>query len=105
MRQLRPAEADARLREHPAPVLLDVREPWEVAVCYIEGSLHVPMARVPAALRGLDPAQEIIVLCHHGMRSQQVALYLLRAGFDKVSNLAGGIDAWAREVDGSLGTY
>lgn len=105
MRQLRPAEADARLHEHPAPLLLDVREPWEVAVCSVEGSLNVPMARVPATLRELDPAREIIVLCHHGIRSQRVALYLLQAGFDKVSNLAGGIDAWAREVDASLGTY
>lgn len=88
-----------------SPVLLDVREPWEFQTCHIEGAMHVPMGQIPNAHKNLDPMQETIVVCHHGMRSLQVAQYLERVGFKNVVNLTGGIDAWAREVDPNMPVY
>ena len=98
------------LQEHLAtttsqPLLLDVREPYEWAICHIEGSRHIPMNQIPEASAGLDPEQETIVICHHGARSARVAIYLRQTGFTKVLNLAGGIDAWARDVDPDMATY
>jgi rhodanese-related sulfurtransferase len=87
------------------PLLLDVREPWEWDRARIEGSWLVPMREVPARLEELDPAREVIAICHHGARSQQVALYLERNGFSKVHNLQGGVDAWSRTVDPAVPLY
>jgi rhodanese-related sulfurtransferase len=87
------------------PVLLDVREPWERAICSLPESLHVPMNAVPARAGELDPAADLVVLCHHGSRSFQVGLYLERLGFARVYNLNGGVDAWARTVDPSMPIY
>jgi rhodanese-related sulfurtransferase len=89
----------------PPPLLLDVREPQEFAICHIAGSRHIPMNQVPQALDQLDPERETIVICHHGMRSARIANYLEQVGFDKVLNLAGGIHAWACEVDSDMPTY
>lgn len=90
---------------NPRPLLLDVREPHEWAICHIEGSRHIPMNQVPQHGAQLDPKQETIVICHHGARSARVAAYLQQMGFSKVINLSGGIDAWAREIDPDLPTY
>jgi rhodanese-related sulfurtransferase len=87
------------------PVLLDVREPWEYDVARLEGSLLVPMRAIPARTPELDPDAETVVICHHGGRSMQVAMFLERTGFGRVYNLAGGVDAWARQVDPSMATY
>ncbi len=105
IQQLSPAQVRTRLEAEPAPLLLDVRERWEVEVCSIAGSQNLPMSQLPGALASLDPQRETVVVCHHGMRSQQVAMFLERAGFAKLINLAGGIDAWAREVDPDMATY
>ncbi|RPH64771.1 MAG: sulfurtransferase [Burkholderiales bacterium] len=88
-----------------APLLLDVREHWEVALCALPGSVHVPMREIPARLDELDPSRPIVCVCHHGVRSLQVAMFLEHRGFDAVFNLAGGLDAWARQVDPSMPTY
>jgi len=88
-----------------APVLLDVREPWETQICRIEGSDLVPMQTLPARLQQLDPARPIVCICHHGGRSMHVAMYLMRHGFEDVYNLTGGVDAWARQVDAAMPTY
>lgn len=85
--------------------LLDVREPWEVALANIAGSVHMPMHEIPARYRELSDTLPIIVLCHAGGRSQRAAEFLVTQGFTQVSNLAGGIDAWARAVDTSVATY
>ena len=87
------------------PLLLDVREPWEFEKCSIENSQLVPMRQIPSALSQLDPDQETIVICHHGIRSRSVAAYLSSNDFTNVINLSGGIDAWAKEVDQSMPTY
>ena len=88
-----------------SPVLLDVREDWEFAICQIAGSRLVPMSQVPDTLASLNPVKTTVVICHSGIRSEQVAGYLERNGFQDVINLEGGIDAWAREIDQSMATY
>lgn len=87
------------------PVLLDVRENWEYERCHITGSTHIPMSILLNRLDELDQAQETIVICHHGVRSWQVACYLAANGFNNVKNLARGVDGWAKEVDNSMSTY
>jgi len=89
----------------PQPLVLDVREPWEHALCRIEGSHHVPMQEVPAKVSELPRGSDIVVLCHHGMRSLQVAAFLAQAGFEKVHNLDGGIAAWAGQVEPAMAQY
>lgn len=85
--------------------LVDVREPWEHAICALDGALLVPMNDLPRRLQELEPACPTVVLCHHGVRSFQVALWLEQQGFTDVANLAGGIDAWGRDVDPDMASY
>jgi rhodanese-related sulfurtransferase len=91
------------------PVLLDVREPWEVqTACISEDGfklMTIPMREVPARLAELDPDQPVACLCHHGIRSLQVANFLVQSGFTEVVNLQGGIDAWSYEVDPAVPRY
>ncbi len=87
------------------PLLLDVREPWEYQICRIEGSALVPMRELPAQLDAIDREQPVVCICHHGRRSAHVAMYLAGQGFPDVYNLAGGVDAWARQVDTAMATY
>lgn len=87
------------------PFLLDVREPSEYQICRIEGSELVPMRQIPGHIDNLDSDRETVVICHHGVRSYQVALYLERYGFKNLINLSGGVAAWARDVDPSMPTY
>ncbi len=87
------------------PILLDVREPWEFEKCSIDNSQLVPMRQIPSILSQLDPDQETIVICHHGIRSRSVASYLSSNDFTNVINLTGGINAWAKDVDQSMPTY
>ena len=130
MRQLHPAELKAWLDDpgQEKPLLLDVREPWEFDVCRIEGSRLLPMRSLPAHLDELDRAREnevsaeanigaadvkprsggrsqIVVICHHGVRSFHAGRFLEHSGFTNVINLTGGVDAWAKEVDHAMPTY
>ena len=93
----------------PRPLLLDVREPWEFALAAIriEGLQTLPMQMntVPGRLAELDPAQPVVCICHHGVRSAQVVAFLERQGFDAVYNLAGGVDAWSQQVDPAVPRY
>ena len=86
-------------------MLLDVREPWEINICAMPDAKSIPMRTVPTRAEELPKDQEIVVVCHHGVRSQQVAAYLDRMGFTQLSNLVGGINAWAREIDPKMSTY
>jgi rhodanese-related sulfurtransferase len=105
VRELADWLAAASRNERSRPLMVDVREPWEVDICRIEGAITLPMAAVPPRLQELDPDAETVVICHHGVRSFQVALFLERNGFSSVLNLAGGIDAWSHEVDLSMPKY
>lgn len=87
------------------PLLLDVREPWEYNIVHLEHSRLIPMREIPQAAEAMNPEQEIIVICHHGIRSRQVALYLESKGFTNVINLSGGLDAWARDTDRQMPSY
>src|SRR5690349_22094701 len=107
MKQIAPQELAAWLADpgRARPVLLDVREPWEFQTCSIAGSTNIPIGEVPARAAELDPAAEVVVVCHHGGRSMQVAMYLEKNGYAKVHNLAGGVDSWAKAVDPSMPVY
>jgi rhodanese-related sulfurtransferase len=89
----------------PAPVVLDVREPWEIETARIANSVSIPMQQIPARSEELDDDAEIVCVCHHGMRSAQVAMFLASRGYTKLYNLQGGIDAWSRDVDPSVPRY
>jgi len=107
MKQITAPALAARLGDpgRDKPVLLDVREPWEFQICRIEGSRHLPMGEIPARAGELDPEEEVVVICHHGARSLQVALFLEKQGFSDVTNLTGGVDAWAKNVDPAMPLY
>ena len=111
---VRPADLAAWIQSQPAggaaAVVLDVREPAELQAASIKADerfelLTIPMNEIPARLAELDPERPIACLCHHGGRSQRVAMFLAGNGFARVANIAGGIDAWAREVDPSVPRY
>jgi sulfur-carrier protein adenylyltransferase/sulfurtransferase len=94
------------LRESGAGlVLLDVREPWEIAIASLADSTHIPLNEIPQRWKELDATTTIIVMCKAGGRSQRAADYLLAQGLTHVSNLQGGIDAWTRDIDPGLSGY
>jgi len=99
--QVRPADLAAWFAQDAgaAPVLLDVREPWELQTASVAPAgftlVAIPMNEIPARLAELSEGQRIACLCHHGARSQRVAAFLSQNGFDQLANVAGGIDAWS----------
>ena len=107
MKQITPVQLAEWLQDasRPAPFLLDVREPSEFAYCAIPGSVLMPMASVPARAQELPDDVEIVVICHHGARSMQVAMFLERQGFASLINLAGGVAQWAQQVDPAMPQY
>ena len=105
MKQIRPQELSALLSQAAPPVVLDVREPWEIATASLKGSVTIPMHEITTRLSELSTTQPIVCLCHHGMRSLQVAMFLERNGFETVYNLAGGINAWSLDIDPTVPTY
>ena len=88
-----------------APFLLDVREASEYQICHIDNAVLIPMNTVPARLDELDSNAEIVCVCHHGGRSMQVAAFLERNGYTNITNLTGGVHAWAQQVDSSMQKY
>ena len=102
-------QAFAQLRATPssdAPILLDVREPWEFHTAALPDSVLMPMGDVPSRAHAeLDPDASIVVLCHHGQRSLSVAMWLRNQGFERAQSLAGGIDAWSRLIDPTVPRY
>jgi rhodanese-related sulfurtransferase len=100
-------EAFAKQRQQPnPPVLLDVREPWEFQTASIPGGLLMPMGEVASrAHTELDPDAPVVVMCHHGARSLNVAMWLRDQGFTHAQSLAGGIDAWSRSIDPGIPRY
>ena len=98
-------ELKDRLDKGDKVFLLDVREPHEFSMAKIEGSTLIPLGTLPQSLNQLDPADEIVALCHKGMRSADAVGFLLQQGFSNVKNLIGGIDAWSVEIDHSVPRY
>jgi rhodanese-related sulfurtransferase len=112
--QVRPADLPAWIQAQSAAagspaVVLAVREAWEVSAASVGARdfslVHIPMNQIPARSFELDRQQPVAVLCHHGGRSQRVAMFLEQQGFARVANVAGGIDAWSREVDPAVPRY
>ena len=100
LKQLLTADASER------PVILDVREPWEYEAARIEGSTLIPMGDIPSrAFHELDPEARIVTVCHHGVRSMNVAVWLRNQGFENAQSLRGGINAWSIEVDSTIPRY
>jgi len=89
----------------PKPVILDVREAWELRLCALPGTQHIPMGQIPARIGELSPQDETVVVCHHGIRSARVIGFLEGQGFTRLINLTGGLDAWAREIDPTMHKY
>lgn len=99
------AEAKRILDEGPSTSLLDVREPYECAIGSIKGSTNIPMNTIPQHLVNLSKEGPLLIYCHHGGRSMQVTQFLRQNGFENAINVAGGIDAWAVEIDSSIQRY
>jgi rhodanese-related sulfurtransferase len=105
MRHVTVHELHNQLQQGDSPVLLDVREEWELARCQLPGCTWIPMGQILARVNELNKQSQTVVICHHGIRSWQVAKYLEREGFSDVINLTGGIDAWAKEIDPAMTIY
>jgi rhodanese-related sulfurtransferase len=104
--EITPEEVKAKLDAGAQFTLLDVREPWEFESSRIEGAKLIPMGDVPSrAHQELDPEDHVVVVCHHGVRSMNVTVWLRQQGFEKAQSMRGGIDAWSRRVDGKLPMY
>jgi rhodanese-related sulfurtransferase len=98
-------EVKAKLEAGERFRLIDVREPMEYQLCRIEGAELKPLGQITQWMQGLDPGEETVLYCHHGMRSDQAAMFLARHGFTRVRNMVGGIDEWSRRVDASVPRY
>jgi len=105
VKKLSATELKNKIEQEEKLFLLDVREPNEYEYSHIANSILIPLNQIPNRLSELDPEQEIVVICHHGMRSQQAANYLAQSGFKNISNLTGGIDAWSCNCDSSVRRY
>lgn len=105
MKTITASELNQALQNKQAYTLLDIRQPEEIEICQIDNSLHIPMADIPNKKDELNEDDAIVVICHHGMRSAQVAMFLDQSGFSNITNLTGGIDAWATEVDTTMQRY
>ena len=104
MKEITPTELQTLLAGDDPPVVLDVREAWEVGICAIDGALHIPLRSLPQRMTDIPAERVIAVVCHHGMRSAMAAGFLLESGIEAV-NVAGGMDRWAREIDGAMARY
>ena len=107
MKQISPQDLAAWLADagREKPLLLDVREPWEFEKARINGARLIPMREVASRVAEFDREQNVVAICHHGGRSQQVAVFLEKAGFTRIHNLVGGVDAWSRTVDPTVPVY
>ncbi len=101
--ELQPQDVQAALLQGGF-VILDVREPFELQICSVAGATHIPMSALPDRLHELDPQVPVACLCHHGMRSHRVAMWLRAQGYETY-NIEGGIDAWAHDVDPQMARY
>lgn len=103
--QLSAPDLAERLKREPAPVLVDVREPWEVGIAAMPGAIAVPLGELAMRHTELDPDAETVLVCHHGYRSMQACMFLANRGFERLANLRGGIEAWSTQVDPGVPRY
>ena len=103
--EIEPAELAAALATATPPLVLDVREPWEFDIGHLDGAQLIPLGQLPARLAEVPRHRAIVTVCHHGVRSLNGRALLLRAGFPDVRSLAGGVEAWATEMDPAMKRY
>lgn len=104
-KSISPAELAGRLKEKENFKFIDVREPYEYEIACIEEAELLPLSRFGEWNAALKPEDEIVVMCHHGIRSANVCMFLAQNGFEKIFNLEGGIDLWSIDVDGNVPRY
>ena len=105
MKDITPKQLKSRLDAGEAIDIIDVREDWEVAQGMLANAIHIPMDDIPDAVDQISKDKPVVIMCHTGRRSEQVAMWMDTEGFDNVLNLVGGIDQWSREIDPSLPRY
>ena len=105
MQTITPEGLKLKLDAGESPMLLDVREAWEFEIAHIEGSTNISMSNVQQILDALKIEDEIVVICHHGIRSFQIGRFLENNGYKQIINLEGGVDAWAESVDTGMEKY
>lgn len=105
MQNLTVAELKQRLDAGAKPVIVDVREPWELRIAALDGALAIPMNQIPVQLAAIPKDCDVVLMCHHGVRSRYIGQFLAQQGFERLFNLQGGIDAWAREIDPAMAKY
>jgi rhodanese-related sulfurtransferase len=105
VREISVTDLKARRDRGEKPLVVDVREEWELKLASIPDVVHVPMSQIPARLPEFSPDTETIVMCHAGGRSMRVARFLTNQGFTYVAKLAGGITAWSDAVDATVPRY
>jgi rhodanese-related sulfurtransferase len=103
--EVAPSEVKDKLARNEKFVFVDVRERWEYETSHIEGSVLIPLREIPANLARLEAAGEVVLFCHHGMRSLDAAAWLRSQGVEGARSMAGGIDRWASEIDPSIPRY
>jgi rhodanese-related sulfurtransferase len=103
--EIDPADLRERLASDDPPVVLDVREPWEIQIGALEGALAIPLGDLPARVTEVPRDRPVAIMCHHGARSARATAWLRGQGFARATNVAGGIDAWARSIDPSVPRY
>ena len=107
IKEISPLQLKQKIESKAPLYLLDVREANEVAICMLDGANHIPMNLIPLYLDKIPDEVDIVIYCHHGVRSLNVANYLVENGFDSdfLYNLTGGIDAWSQLIDTSMPKY
>ena len=103
--QIEPRALRERLAGNNPPLLVDVREPWEHGLCRLQSARLIPLGELPARCQELLEAEEVVLYCHHGIRSLDAAAWLRQQGVEGAKSLAGGIDRWALEIDSSIARY
>jgi len=103
--EITPQDLKAKLDSDATIVVVDVREPEEYAICHLDDVVHIPLSQFAERFGELNPDDDLIFYCHHGMRSMQAAMFLKQKGFKRVASLKGGIDAWAQEIDSATARY
>ena len=102
MKEISPRDLQGLLDSGQQYVLLDVRQPWEFKICQLPNSINICLNDLYNSVPQLPDEKEIVTICHHGIRSQQAAIFLEQRGYEKVMNLQGGINAWARDINPTM---
>jgi rhodanese-related sulfurtransferase len=100
-----PRDVRQRLKSGESLLLVDVREPWEHQTAHIEGARLIPLREIPAHVDDIQDAGEVVLFCHHGMRSLDAAAWLRSKGIAGARSMSGGIDRWSVEIDASVPRY